>query len=635
LSTTGVQVVVETSAGLCESCEGPTRVQKTRIHRAITLEHGAVWVLETIRVCAAGCQHPSGARVLRRSEALSCKVPPGAVYGYDLEVFVGLKRFREHRQREEIREALRADHGIELSSGEVSRLTRRFIEHLAELHQMRAPDLRRALERDGGYAMHIDATGEDGRGTLFMTYAGSRQWVLGAWKIATERADLILPCLRQTVAEFGPPIAIMRDLGKAVIPAARVLVDEIGRPIAILSCHFHFLRDVGNDLLLDGHGAIRDLFRRFRIRPALRALVRHLAHRLRGRLPALRKQVATWIETQTEHVIPDGKLGLATVRALAQWILDYPAEAPHGVPFDLPYLALYRRCLAVRRAVDAYLRRPPTDAAVQSVLLRVARLLDPLVTEVSFQRHARTLAARAALFTELRDALRIQAKEAERLASTRLDPEQAAAQLRDIHAAVEELTRSLRDRRPERGPAEDARQAIDLVLDHLDRHGNSLWGHVITLPAEAGGGVRVVDRTNQCEEGFWHRLKHGERRRSGRKILTHDFEGLPAAATLACNLEHEDYVALLCGSLEELPLAFARLDQARRHRSQALPQSPARPAAQPPLAVATDGAGSLNDLEEVVSASLPRDDRQLVRASRLGDRIETAARSRAPRRIPA
>jgi hypothetical protein len=29
--------------------------------------------------------------------------------------------------------------------------------------------------------MHVDATGEDGRGTLLLVLAGWRQWVLGAW----------------------------------------------------------------------------------------------------------------------------------------------------------------------------------------------------------------------------------------------------------------------------------------------------------------------------------------------------------------------------------------------------------------------------------------------------------------------
>lgn len=42
-----------------------------------------------------------------------------------------------------------------------------------------------ALEKDGGWPLHIDATGEDGQGTLLCAYAGWRGWALGAWKIPT------------------------------------------------------------------------------------------------------------------------------------------------------------------------------------------------------------------------------------------------------------------------------------------------------------------------------------------------------------------------------------------------------------------------------------------------------------------
>src|SRR5207249_488890 len=82
-----------------------------------------------------------------------------------------------------------------------------------------------------------------------------------------------------------------------------------------------------------------------------------------------------------------------------------------------------------------------------------------------------------------------------------------------------------------------------------------------------GGGIRLVARTNNGLESLFHTIKHGERRRSGRKILTQDFEILPPAAALATNLHHADYVSLLCGSLDRLPEAFAALDAPHRSRS--------------------------------------------------------------------
>jgi len=76
-----------------------------------------------------------------------------------------------------------------------------------------------------------------------------------------------------------------------------------------------------------------------------------------------------------------------------------------------------------------------------------------------------------------------------------------------------------------------------------------------------------VARTNNGLESLFHTIKHEERRRSGRKILTQDFEILPPAAALATNLHHADYVSLVCGSLDRLPEALAALDAPHRSRS--------------------------------------------------------------------
>ena len=127
----------------------------------------------------------------------------------------------------------------------------------------------------------------------------------------------------------------------------------------------------------------------------------------------------------------------------------------------------------------------------------------------------------------------------------------------------------------------------------------------------------MVARTNNVEETYFRDMKRGERRRSGRKILTQDFERLPPAAALVPNLLKSDYVALLCGSLDDLPAAFAKLDaenlEARRAGQLTRPPAPA----------------SLRPIVE--SASLPAADRRIVRSKGLGKRIRAAARSRAPR----
>ena len=157
-----------------------------------------------------------------------------------------------------------------------------------------------------------------------------------------------------------------------------------------------------------------------------------------------------------------------------------------------------------------------------------------------------SLRKRADLFDRLRSALRLE----DQVPDAGNSPERTVQKLNDVQSAVETLTASLRNERPARGPAKDLRQAIDLILSHLDRHGPNLWGYAIPLPGPSGSLrlVRLVERTNDDLESLFHSIKHGERRRSGRKILTQDFETLPPAAALATNLRHADYVSIVCGS---------------------------------------------------------------------------------------
>jgi hypothetical protein len=568
------------------------RVQKTFVHTGMTLTHGTFRVRETVHACASGCRYPSGTLVTRRAASLREHLIPGCRVGYDLMVYVGLERF---------------------------------LQHLEALHMARAEQLRAAFAEDGGWPLHIDATGEDGRGTLLVAYAGWRAWAVGAWKIPTERADAVVPCLHEVVRRFGTPCAVVRDLGRAMIPAIGDLLTELDLDIPVLACHYHFLRDIGTDLLESGYGELRELFRRFKVRPGLRALARDLGRNLGAGIAEARAELKVWQDHDADsHVLPAGRTGLAVVRALAQWALDYGTDSSgEDFPFDRPYLDLYERCCRVRRAVDAFLRTPPAERKLRNAVLRLQRVLDPVLCEVPFAKATERLRARAELFDELRDALRLVPNPRDTHstpAAAAVKPERAAAELQDIREAVERLQISLHQRRPSRGPAQHIRQAIDLILDHLRRHADTLWGHVICLPQELGGGIRLVDRTNNSLESYFRRIKHGERRRSGRKILTQDLERLPPAAALAPNLDCPDYVAILCGNLARLPHAFAQLRNADQHHSA--------------LAGASVVAQANTATTPIASASLPAADRSIVRSDAMSRRVNSAARSRAPRTPP-
>ena len=607
-----VPVVVSEEAGRCPLCNGAMVVEKSGPRSGQTLAHGAFDALETIHVCAARCLWPSGTLVRRRAASLTEALMPGSNFGYDVMVFVGLGRFLHHRQREELQAALRFEHGVTISTGEVSELAQRFVAYFARLHRHRAGALKAALDADGGWPLHVDATGEAGRGTLLLAMAGWRQWVLGAWKIATEREDLILPCLREVCRYFGAPSAMMRDLGKAMIPALDSLVAELDAPIPVLACHQHFVADLGEDLLEPAHGELRDLFRRAKVRPKLRALVRDLGRQLGVNVEQARAAVRDWQALEhDDYRVADGQKGIAIVRSLAQWILDFKAQATGlDFPFDRPYLDLYDRCLTALRATDTFLQNAPNDRQVKRLLERLHRYLEPVDCQVPFGRVVTRLRRRAALVDELRDVLRLAAD---------LPDDESEKSLAAMREKLDTLVTSLAKRRPARGPAQDMREAIDIILTHIDKHGENLWGHAIRLPESAGGGVRLVARTNLMAESFFKMLKHDERRRSGRKNLGQDLEHLRAEAALVRNLEHDDYMQIVCGSPDQLPAAFAELDKLERQKR--LKGEPIK-----------DQEDDLKTILQLASASLSPADRRIVRGEKMDHRIEAAARSRAPRR---
>lgn len=611
LDLVDIVVSAKEEGGRCHICGGPMRVQKTFKHEGRTIEHGGFHVRETVYMCAARCRNDDDTLVTKRPQSVLQAIMPNSIDGYDLMVFVGRKRLLEHRQREEIRAELKEKYGIRVSTGGVSNLTGRFLQYLKRLHYARAEQLKAALEADGGWPMHVDATGEAGRGTLFVIMAGWRKWVLGAWKIATERAELMLPCMRETVRRFGPPCGAMRDLGRAVTPALDDLVSEFQLDIPVLACHQHFLSDIGKDLMEADHCALRDLFRRSKVSPRIKGLVRELGRLIGHEINDARLAVLDWQSKLDDHTLPTGRNGLAVVRNIAQWILDYKADLSGlDFPFDRPYLSFYERCLIGLRAMDAFLRNPPDDRKVVGTIKRLGGIVSQVSCEVPFRQTVKRLSRRADLFDELREKLRL---------AKSLPKNESVEEIDAMRGQFEVWTAGLENRRPKRGSGKDVRDAIDIILKHVDTHGDNLWGHAIKLPESAGGGIRLMDRTNELAENFFGALKHGERRRSGRKNLGQDLEYLPAETTLACNLRHPDYVKIVCGSLDKLPLSFAQLDIENHNRKtkRGLPQE----------------EEDLSLELQLSTASLSTADRHVVRTEQMNERIKKAAKSRAPRFI--
>ena len=96
-------------------------------------------------------------------------------------------------------------------------------------------------------------------------------------------------------------------------------------------------------------------------------------------------------------------------------------------------------------------------------------------------------------------------------------PPALAKSLTETQRAFRTFVRDFRHHRATPHLPSEERAMLDVVPSHLDRPAATLGGHVVAGPQP--GMIRVVPRTSNLLEQFLHRLKHGERRRAGRKVL--------------------------------------------------------------------------------------------------------------------
>ncbi len=522
----------------CPVCASDVQIQKSKRRTVITLHAGVFIAKEVRKQCLHDDAHP-----VICSQALSRLVKPHQRYAYDLIVHVGLARYLRGKQREEIRAELEQQRGVTLSEGSITNLCDRFLVYCEALHLARAPQLRHAMR--AGYPLHIDATCEHGKGGLFVCMDGWRGWVLMAARIPSEHEDYLRPWVERTATLFGDPIATVRDMGEGVAKAVAPL-RATGVPDFV--CHYRFLAAVGKKLFDKAYRVLGNLLRRHKVQGDLRLLLRELRR------------------YRKSHTFA-GRFGPGIVReellALVLWILDGEGNKALLYPFNLPQLELIQRARQALNKAQCWLPSPRTQPE-RRALSHLASIVNRVERDTRYAVAMLELETRWQAFCELRDVLQLTNAELPN-GETRYHqlelPALEARRLATIAQAAEAYQQELCERIANTEHANLLHPSpANIILKYFERYGEHLFGHP-ALRDEDGTIVAVVERTDNVPEHFFGDQKQKLRRRVGRAHLGRDLEDQPAQVALVANLQHTDYVRIVCGSLENLAPTFAELDE--------------------------------------------------------------------------
>ena len=502
------------------AADGP--VQKTTQRRVMTMQFDCFRAVEVHRT-----RTPAGPPT---SSPLARWVPKGGSYGYDVIVHVGCETFLRGRSLDSV-----AHEFPQIPFTSLYDLQHKFLFYFGHLHRQSAPALAAWFCQHGGSTWLIDATVEADTPMYFGIYAAQEHLLLDAHRIPSEHTDAISPCLTQSADRWGPPRRVMHDLSDAMAAACEQTLPDVPHHV----CHFHFLRDIGEDLY--GGPQVR-----------LRERMRQL--KLQARLKSQRSGVTDWLRDHLEHPLALAEVllgqradvsvttaGHEVVIAYQQWLLDYARDGRRqGFPFDPYLLYLHRRVVRAAAAVEQLLGHARVQERAPQVLKNFASMLRQYLSDPQVREAACHFEAAYDLFHRLRTILRLEAQGDTPLRDRYLLDESEAARVRQSLASFRQ---ECAQRRTEAAD-EASQKRYRIIGDHLDRY----WGHLFASPDDP-----CRERTTNGLEAWWGASKRRCRQRHGRKKLTREFRSLPPEFLLIANLENPTYVNLvLDGDLNNL-----------------------------------------------------------------------------------
>ncbi len=526
---------------LCHQCNSTLAVIKTRTRKVSTLAIGVFTAHETVRACNKPfCQSTLPVR------GLSALVPEQGFYGYDVIVFVGTQLFIACRSEQEIMDRLR-EKGNPISRSEIGVLARKFIIYLAIAHQECRKQLQAHMRQHGGYILHLDSTCDADSPHLMCALDGISELVLDNIKTPSENAEQIIPFLQRVKQNFNVPLAVVSDMAKGILNAVAKVFPSVRHFI----CHFHFLRDIGKDLMSKENDVVRKRLRCQGIQSFLHRQARILKPLVEKDPVCVDVLRARLNDNASQSFCADTSL-ILIVYVLIHWALEGKKDGDgYGFPFDRPHLSLYQRLCSIHEVLDNL--RVRCDKAPKSLKRMVGILwkhIGDTINDPLLKKAAHRMEEKSVVFDRLRQAMRIA------LPNDRHGlNDDGKKNMNTICQRVTNFQKALAETLKTK-PDKDYRS----MHDQIKRYWNKLFADPIVKNTPHGTVIIYPQRTNNILERFFRYLRRNHRKRNGNNTMTKTLKAILTDTPLISNLSDNTYRTIILNGAPSLEARFAQID---------------------------------------------------------------------------
>jgi hypothetical protein len=394
----------------------------------------------------------------------------------------------------------------------------------------------------------VDGTCEGDSPQLFCGLDGISELVLDAIKIPSEKKELLVPFFRRIKQHYGNPVALVHDMGAGIISA----VKEVFPSQPDFICHFHFLRDIGKDLLAEYYQTVIKRLRTHNVR----ALLRQKANYLEKKIGQKNSQAATDFQLSMEN----GEIektnfaehfpGVATY-TLIHWAFQSLRQSQgYGFPFDRPLLEFYRKLKQIHcllgSVMDIHLRNKSKD---NRPFRQVWPLLEQVMQDKELSRAVANMESKAEVFDKLRQALGIALPEGKE----GLNDGGESTDIKTIEKKVGEFRDWLVSDKSRQG-------TYAKMIKQLDKYWEKLFADPIIVNTVEGKIILIPQRTNNILEQFFRAEKRQYRKKSGTVSLSKTLKAILADTPLVRNLQNEEYYKIILNGCSDLSERFSQID---------------------------------------------------------------------------